>query len=87
MLAQFLKTTDKRFHAVRSILEARRIAQKIDYSEMSEIVAKWVDISFRLSDFDRRKMRRLARMQAARNARDQATPANSAASQASRPAS
>lgn len=70
-LHELMARIDRKYPAYRALMETRRRVQKLEFSEMADIVAKWVDVSFRLSDQDLKKMRRLARMQAARNARDQ----------------
>ena len=56
----------RRFNASRAIYNARRRSFPIHYQEMADIVEEWVGVAMRLTDYDLRKMTKLAAAQAGR---------------------
>lgn len=56
----------RRFNASRAIYNARRRCFPIGFQEMADIVEEWVGVAMRLTDYDLRKMTKLAAAQSGR---------------------
>ncbi|WP_088345661.1 MULTISPECIES: crotonase/enoyl-CoA hydratase family protein [Rhodomicrobium] len=56
----------RRFNASRAIYNARRRCFPIGFQEMADIVEEWVCVAMQLSDYDLRKMNKLAAAQGGR---------------------
>ncbi len=61
-----LAKTLRRFNAARAIYNARRRCFPISFQELADIAEEWVSIAMRLTDYDLRKMNKLAAAQSGR---------------------
>lgn len=58
-----IRQQERRHNSLAGLARTRRIAQKLDFSELESIVEVWVEHALKLTDRDLRLMQRLARKQ------------------------